>query len=148
MKRSILVVGLISGLIAAAATSLYADGKHHVRAGKWHTSVKSEMVGAPFTPPPMEVDRCVTPEEAADPQKMLKKQQEDCDPANVVIDGNHVTYKVTCHKRGGTQTGAGELTFGDDSYTGTMTLDIDTPRMGKMKLVQHIEAKRTGDCTP
>ena len=144
MKRML----MMSALVTATATSLYADGKGHVRAGSWHTSVKTEIPGAPFTPPPTEIDRCVTAEEASDPQKMLKKQQDDCEAASVKLDGSHLTYTVTCHKHGGTQTGTGELTFAGESYSGTMTLTMNDPRRGPMKIIQHIQANRTGDCTP
>jgi hypothetical protein len=104
------------------------------------------MVGAPFTPPPTELDQCVTPEQANDPKSMLKNQNKDCDPADVKIEGNKVTYKVTCHKNGGTQIGSGEIVYSGDSYTGTMTVEMDHPRMGHMKMVNHTTATRTGDC--
>lgn len=144
MKRMLMT----SALVLATATSLYADGKSKIHAGKWHTSVKTEIPGAPFTPPPIDMDRCVTSDEASDPQKLVKKQQDDCESTAFKMDGSHVTYTVTCHKHGGTQTGTGELTFATDSYSGTMTLEMNDPRRGPMKIVQHIQANRTGDCTP
>ena len=139
---------MTGALVAMTATSLYADGKSKVHAGKWHTVVKMEMPGMPFTPPPTEIDRCVTSDEASDPQKVLKKQTEHCELANLKVDGGHVTYTVTCHEHGGTQTGVGDFTFAAESYSGTMTLDMTIPNRGPMKMVQHVDAKRMGDCTP
>ncbi|HWE30727.1 MAG TPA: hypothetical protein VHB97_22120 [Polyangia bacterium] len=50
--------------------------------------VTHEFVGAPFTPPPTEIDQCITPEQANDPKQMAKGPNKDCDPADVKIDGN------------------------------------------------------------
>ncbi|HEX4461035.1 MAG TPA: DUF3617 family protein [Polyangia bacterium] len=144
MKRMMMVGALVLG----TATLVYADGKSRIHAGKWHTSVKTDMPGMPFTPPPMEVDRCVSNDEAGDPQKVLKKQAENCELASFKMDGGHVTYSVTCHQHGGTQTGVGDFTFTSESYSGTMTLDMTIPNRGPMKMIQHIQASRTGDCKP
>lgn len=133
-------------LVAAVAAPLIAFAKGNMKPGQWHIKVTHEMQGAPFTPPPTELDKCITPEQANDPKTMLKDQNKDCDPADVKIDGNKVTYKVTCHKNGGTQTGTGEMTYAGDSYTGTMTVEMDNPRFGKMKMINHVNGTRTGDC--
>ncbi len=133
-------------VVAALAVPAIAFAKGNMKPGQWHIKVTHEMVGAPFTPPPTELDKCVTPEQAGDPKSMLKEQNKDCEPADVKVDGNKVTYKMTCHKNGGTQTGTGEMVYAGDSYTGTMTVEMDNPRMGHIKMVNHMTGTRTGDC--
>ena len=139
MKKTVLVVALLGAAVA------FAKGPQ--RAGNWHLTVHTEMVGMPVTPPPMSFDKCITPAAADDPKQAIKEQSPDCDPADVKVAGNKVTYKMTCHKHGGTQTGAGEMVYSGDSYSGTMTVEMDNPRGGgKVKVIQHMTGQRTGDC--
>jgi hypothetical protein len=44
--------------------------------------------------------------------------------------------------------GSGDLTFAGDRYMGSTTLELNDSRMGPLKLPQHVQATRTGDCTP
>jgi hypothetical protein len=134
-------------VVAALAAPLLAFAKGPQKPGNWHITVNTEMVGMPVTPPHRSFDKCITPAQADDPKSALKDQNSDCDPADVKIAGNKVTYKMVCHKHGGTQTGEGEIVYAADSYTGTMTVEMDNPRGGgKMKMVQHMTGTRTGDC--
>jgi hypothetical protein len=73
---------------------------------------------------------------------------EDCTSKDVKVEGNHVSWSVECHKHGGTQTGHGEMTYAGDSYEGTINVQMNDPRMGNRKMVQHIKGHRTGDCAP
>ncbi len=141
MKKVVLVAALFGSVVA------FAKGPQ--KPGNWHLTVTTEMPGLPVTPPPQSFDKCITPAEAADPKQSIKEQNKDCDPADVKIAGNKVTYKLVCHKHGGTQTGAGEIVYSGDAYTGTMTVEMNDPRGGggKMKIIQHISGQRTGDCT-
>jgi hypothetical protein len=139
MKKVVLAVALCGSAVALA--------KGPQKAGNWHLTVTTEMPGMPVAPPPRSFDKCVTPEQADDPKKGLKDQDPDCEPADVKVAGNHVTYKVTCHKHGGTQTGTGDITYAADAYTGTMTMEMANPRgSGTMKIIQHVSGARTGDC--
>lgn len=139
MKKIVVAAALV-GLPALA----FAKGPQ--KAGNWHITVSMEMPGMGQMPP-RSFDKCVTIEQSQDPAKAIKSQSEDCDPADVKLDGNTVTYKITCHKHGGTQTGTGTITYAGDSYTGTMTMEMNNPRGGgPMKIVEHMSGQRTGDC--
>lgn len=133
-------------LIAVLLGSTATFGKGRLRPGNWHITVTHEMQGAPFTPPPTTLDQCITPPQAADPKQLIKSHSPDCDSGDVKIDGNKVTFSVVCHHRGGTQTGSGEMIYGGDFYSGTMTLEMDDPRRGHMKMIEHLAGQRTGDC--
>ena len=98
--------------------------------------------------PPMSFDRCITKDEADYLAKAVKAQSRNCDPADVKVDGNHVTYKIVCHEHGGTQTGTGEMTYVGDGMTGTVSMVMNNPRGGgTIQMTQHMTAQRTGDCT-
>jgi hypothetical protein len=134
-------------LVCALALPVVAFAKGNLKSGQWHIRVTHEMVGAPFTRPPTELDECITPEQANDPKLMVQKNNKDCEPADVKSEGNKVTFKITCHKNGSTHTGTGELVYAGESYSGTMTVEMDIPQMGHVKMVNHMTGTRTGDCT-
>jgi len=134
-------------LVCAVALPVVAFAKGSVKPGQWHIHVTHEMVGAPFTPPPTDLDECITPQQADDPKQMVQKNNKDCDPVDIKSEGNKVTFKITCHKNGSTQTGSGEMVYAGESYTGSITVEMDHPRMGHVKMVNHMSGKRTGDCT-
>ena len=139
MKKIVLAAALIAPVVACA--------KGNLKPGNWHMKVTHEFVGAPFTPPPTELDQCITQQQADDPKQMAKSGNKDCEPADVKMEGNKLTFKVVCHGHGGTQTGTGEIVYtGGDSYTGTTTVEMDNPKMGHVKMINHTTATRTGDC--
>jgi hypothetical protein len=138
MKKTVLAALLVVPALAFA--------KGNLKPGNWHIKVTHEFVGAPFTPPPTEMDQCITPQQADDPKQMAKGGNKDCEPADVKMEGNKLTFKVTCHSHGSTQTGTGEMVYAGDSYTGTTTVEMDNPKMGHVKMINHTTATRTGDC--
>ena len=139
----------VAAALTLSAPFVWAQAKHHLKPGNWKVTVTSEMQGAPFTPPPMTFDRCLTPAEANDPKQLTqpKKGAGGCENADVKQSGNKVTWTIVCHQHGGTQHGTGEMTFSEDSYTGTNTIEMDNPRLGHVKMIQHLKGQRTGDCT-
>jgi hypothetical protein len=140
MKKTMLVLAL------AVAPAALADAPPLVKMkpGMYHTVATAEMVGLPMKPPAHVTDRCVTPEEANNP-KNLAQNNPNCQETAFKTTGNKATFQVVCHERGETQTGTGEYTFAGDHMTGVVTVEGSTP-MGPLKIVTHIESKRTGDC--
>ncbi|HEY1587659.1 MAG TPA: DUF3617 family protein [Polyangia bacterium] len=139
MKKTVLVAALVG-------TAAIAFAKGPQKPGMYHLTVQMEMAGMGQMPP-MAFDRCITKDEADDPAKTVKAQSRNCDPADVKVEGNHVTYKISCHEHGGTQTGTGEMTYAGDGMTGTVSMEMANPRGGgTIKMTQHMTAQRTGDC--
>jgi hypothetical protein len=141
MKKPVAVAAIL-GFSALA----FAKGPQ--KAGNWHITVAMEIPGMPQAPPPRSFDKCITQAQSDDPKQAIKEQSSECDPADIKVAGNTVTYKISCHMHGGTQTGNGTITYSGDSYTGTTTVEMTNPRGGgTMKMVQHMTGQRTGDCT-
>jgi len=135
-------------VVAVLAVPLIAFAKPSFKPGMWHMTVTMEMPGSPMQLPPMAFDRCLTAADAEKPSSVAKNPKDtDCEPADVKMDGTKMTYKIVCHKHGGTQTGIGEMTFSSESITGTMTMEMNNPRGGGViKMIQHTSSTRTGDC--
>ena len=132
-------------LLAFGAVSLIAQGG--MRPGRWETTVQMEMAGSPVQMPPMKQTRCVTPAEAKDPSLLQsgppggRGGKNDCKVSDQKMSGNTMSWKIACTSPDA-MTGTGEMTFADDSYTGTMKMNMAQGAMS-MKM----EGKRLGDCT-
>jgi hypothetical protein len=150
MTRTIIAAAVA---IAASAT-LLAQGPR--RDGNWQVTVEMSMANMPqgMTMPPMPpMTQCITKEEAADPTKAIPARpqrggaaaQSDCKVSNYKVDGNKVSWDMTC--TGATpMTGTSEFIYAGDTYTGTMKMNVE--RGGApMAMTMKYTGKRLGDCT-
>ena len=132
---------------AVLALSIAAFGQNVRRDGKWEITMEMDMPGLPAGMPPVVTTQCITPEEAADPQKMAPQMGRggrsggNCTVSDYKVVGNKVTYSVKCEGRQ-PMSGTGEFLYAADSYVGTITMDMGG--RGTMKTKQ--TGKRLGDC--
>lgn len=144
--------GGIGALIVAL--SVAASAQQGIRRdGNWEVTIQMDMPGMPagMSMPPMKTTQCITPQEAADPEKLVPQQPQrgggnsSCSVTDYKTDGNKATWKMSCT---GPQpmTGTGEVVYGVDTYTGTMAMNVD--RAGQpMAMTMKYSGKRLGDCT-
>jgi hypothetical protein len=129
---------VLSALIASPSLVAAADGPR--RDGQWNVTIEMQMPGMQM--PPMKTTQCITKAEAADPLKSLPKSNPGgaCTVADYKTEGNKISWSMKCE---GSQpmSGHGELVYGENTYTGSMT--IDAPQAMTMKYA----GTRTGDCT-
>jgi hypothetical protein len=131
---------------AVLALSIAAFAQNVRRDGRWEIKMEMDMPGLPAGMPPVTTTQCITPEEAADPQKMAPQMGRggrgagNCLVSDYKVDGNKVTYSVKCD---GNQpmSGTGEFTYAADSYVGVMTME-----MGRGTMKMKSTGKRLGDC--
>lgn len=131
-------------VLAAVATAI-AQGP--IRPGRWDVTMQMQMAGSPIQMPEMKTSRCVTPEDAKDPTRSLPSgpegrggQKSDCKVSDYKVSGNTATWKMACTTPQA-MTGTGEMTFTDDSYTGTLKTD-----MAQGQMTMKMSGKRVGDC--
>jgi hypothetical protein len=131
---------------ALLTVSALAQGS--IRPGRWEVTMQMQMAGSPIQMPEMKTTRCITPEDAKDPTRTVPTgpegrggQKSDCKVADYKVSGNTATWKMVCTSPQAT-TMTGEMTFNDDSYTGTMK--SDTPQ-GQMTM--KMAGKRLGECS-
>jgi len=142
MKTGLAVVLTLLGVSAVALMA-----QSGIRPGRWETSMQMEMAGSPVQMPPMKTTRCVTPAEAKDPSSLQagppggRGGKSDCKVSDQKMSGNTISWTIACSSPD-TMTGTGEMTFGDDTYTGVMKMNMAQGAMS-MKM----EGKRLGDCT-
>lgn len=119
-------------LAAAAALALpLVAFAGPMKAGKWEVTVETPTGNHTVT-------RCVTQEEADHPQAP-KMKDDDCKIDSFKVDGNVVTWKVTCPKRGMSMEGK-------NTYTGDTFVGETHMKMGEREMTQHSTGKFLGKC--
>ena len=106
--------------------------------GKWRITVKVTIVGAPVNVPPTTVERCITPDQAANPVPE-DPGDNDCKTSDFEIDGKKVRWKIRCEKQD--MNGRGEIEYRGDMYEGDVNLTSPT-----LNIIQKINGERIGDC--
>ena len=142
MKTSfIAALAVLAGAVIAIAQS------SPIRPGRWEVTMQMQMAGSPIQMPEMKTTRCVTPEDVKDPARSLPSgpegrggQKSDCKVDDYKVSGNTATWKMACTTPQA-MTGTGEMTFTDDSYTGTLKTD-----MAQGQMTMKMAGKRLGDC--
>lgn len=127
------------------AFALVALAQAPMREGRWEITMQMQMPDMPMAMPPIKTTQCITADDLKEPTRVLPKGSPDeaskCEIANYKVDGNKVTWKVTC-KGPEPMTGEGEMTSSGDAYEGRMKVST-----GDTELTMKITGKRVGDCT-
>jgi hypothetical protein len=120
--------------LALAATTAFADGPDEL----WEVTMKMEMAGMPAMP--AHTSKVCNRKGAPDASKMGDKDS-DCTVTDKKQSGNKSSWKFTCTKPNA-MTGTGEVTYGGDTYQGTMTMVSEG-----MNMKQTFAGKKVGGCT-
>jgi hypothetical protein len=134
--------GITIACLLTAGASLFAQGPR--RDGQWEVKTEMDMPGMPMKMPAMTTTQCVTKEDADNPQKAAPRgrggDQDKCTVSDYKVDGGRVTWAMKCEGKE-PMTGAGDLLYTTDAYTGTMKMD----RGGQVMTMKY-SGKRLGDC--
>ena len=92
--------------------------------GKWEMTVQVNMPNMPMKMPAHTVSYCLTKEDAENPEKMAPEQRKssDCKRTDMLVEGNTVSWKVTCEKS--KMHGEGKITYSGDSFDGGMHMTM------------------------
>jgi hypothetical protein len=139
---------LVATLLTTAGCSLVAWAQTVRRDGRWEVKTEMSMPGMTMNMPATTTTQCITQAEADDPQKQMPPEgrgmPSGCKVSDFKVDGNKVTYNVTCTSPQ-PATMAAEMVYGVDKYDGTMTMQMS--RGGQpMTMVMKYTGKRLGDC--
>ena len=134
--------------IAVFACASAVAAQSPIRPGRWETVAQMEMPNMPVKMPEMKSTRCVTPEQAKDPASALPRGPQDgrggandCKVSDYKVSGKTVTWQMACTTPQ-PMTSPGEMTFTDDTYTGTMKMNSPQGVM-----LMKVSGTRLGDCT-
>jgi hypothetical protein len=134
---------LLLAFLAAASGAALAQG---LEPGQWEfNSVMIVQGAAKANPTTLNVKRCISKEEAADPQKWWGKQADksDCKVTPGKKGGNSFTWELSCPKQN--MRASGVATVGRGTMESTQT--IVTERQGKKaEMTMKMTGKRIGPC--
>ena len=136
-----LVLGLV--LLFVATTPVLAEV--NMKEGKWEISGEMKMEGMPFPMPPVPVkfEQCLTKKDMV-PVKREKNQ--DCKTPNAKIEGDTVTWSMTCTDKNRVTESTGSATYKGDVFSSTMHTKTTDAKGSKTESTMKMSGKRTGDC--
>jgi uncharacterized protein DUF3617 len=134
---------------AAAALPLLASGAQ-IEPGNWEFTVNVQAKGlGAFQPKPGPIvnTRCITPEQAANPAKVMSEAgaRGECQFSNERDTGSEFSFDVQCSGRVPVQ-GSGKMRYSAQTMEGDLNLDGDAQGM-RFTSRSHVSAKRLGPCT-
>ena len=139
--RSLLLIVFLIPMVAFAEP---------IQPGNWEFTIEVHAQGLGALQPkpgPITNNRCITPEQAGTPAKVLSDAgaRGECEFSNERDTGSDFTFDVRCTGRIPVQ-GSGNMHYGAQSLDGDLNLDGDAQGM-KFTTRSHITARRTGPCT-
>jgi hypothetical protein len=127
-------------LLVFAATAAHAS----IEPGNWEFSLESPL--QPSTNGPVVKQRCLTPEEAADPQKVLAEAHgsNKCELSNVRDSGAAYQFEVACTGRVPVH-GSGNVRYSATALDGEIDLIGETQGL-RLKTRSYVSGRRLGPC--
>ena len=139
MKRFALLVGLSLAAALAGATQA------RIEPGNWEFSLESPLQSSPNGGPVVK-QRCLTPEEAADPQKVLSEARgsDKCQLSNVRDSGTDYKFDVACTGNVPIH-GSGSVRYTPTTLDGEVDL-IGETRGLRLKTRSFVSGRKLGPC--
>ncbi|HLX06864.1 MAG TPA: DUF3617 family protein [Thermoanaerobaculia bacterium] len=138
-------IALAAGRTAAAENGAAADHPN-LKPGSWEITTAMEMEGMPPRPG-FTNTICIKPDQIKDSHAFAETQQGQrggkCKVSDLKFEGDKLSYSFACEHGSGTT----ELAFGGTTYEGTIKITASgRGNSAPMTIIQHVKAKRTGDC--
>lgn len=136
--RKYVPYALVALMAVAAVPAFAAD--HPQKPGKWQMKMQMDIPNMPIKMPPVTFETCITEEDLKDPQKAVPGDPKaKCTVGDYKISGNTVSWTIECPKQD--TKGEGEITFTEDSYTGSMHMTV-----GEQEMTTKYSGKWLGEC--
>jgi hypothetical protein len=130
-------------LLSATGTALAVD----VEPGNWELSGSTQTPGSDKPVALKPVTRCVTPEDAQDPTRLLGQSARSCEFTNRRDSGSTLSFDVAC-KGQVPMKGSGSVQYGKDRFEGNLDLTAEGVVIAGQALVMksRISGRRLGPC--
>jgi len=143
MLKRIVLAATIGGFLFWGVCAFAGVNMHE---GLWEITTKMEMPGMPMQMPARKHTQCLTKKNML--KTMAPKEQdqdEECKITDQKVTGNTVTWTMKCSGKDAMEV-TGKNTYHGDSFEGTITMISNDPHEGKIKIINHINGKRIGEC--
>lgn len=116
--------------------------------GLWQISVQPQSAAIPTTMAPLQVSRCLTPEDAKDPSKLLgtitSPDVSGCTYSDKSYSGNTFHFTMECMGTFAIKA-TGDVSFTSSTLSGT--IDTSATVSGQpLEMKNSVSAQRIGDC--
>jgi hypothetical protein len=139
MRKSVPYVFVSLLALAFVLPAAAADSPQ--KPGKWKITMEMEMPGMPVKMPPVTTEVCITAEDLKDPQRSVPNDPKmKCTVSDYKIDGKTASWSLECPQQ--KITGTGQITYAEDTYTGSMKM-----KMGEHEMSTKYSGKWIGECT-
>ena len=123
----------------AVPTLAWAD----MQEGNWEVTTRMEMVGMPFTMPPMQHNQCVTKKDLVPD---MSRPDQSCIVKDQKVVGDTVTWRVQCKSDQGTMEGEGRIKYAGATYNGEMQARMIEKSGQAMTMKYTMQGRHTGPC--
>ncbi|MFO7686413.1 MAG: DUF3617 family protein [Desulfobacterales bacterium] len=128
----------LSGVVFFVTLAATVWAGPQMNPGNWEITTTTEMAGMP--PQTLTHTQCITNEDLV---PMSGDANQECQVTDVQMNGNTVSWKITCGGQGGGMSGTGQVTYEGDRMHGTMQMTI----AGYGTQVKNtLSGRRVGDC--
>ena len=132
---------VFAAIVVFVAVAPATAAENPQKPGKWAITMQMEIPGMPIKMPAVKTEICLTEEDLKDPQKAVPTDPKSkCTVGDYKVDGDTVTWSVDCPKQN--MKGTGEITYTDDSYSGSMDMTV-----GEQKMKTKYSGKWLATCT-
>ncbi|MFO7861380.1 MAG: DUF3617 family protein [Desulfosalsimonas sp.] len=145
MKKGIFffLIAVAALCYAAVSVSVHAAGPN-IKEGQWEITTDLEIPGMSSDMPQQSFTHteCLNNDDYVPQGSQNKGAGGDCEIKNVRTSGDTVSWTMHCNTGQGNMDGEGTITYRGDTFEGT----INTVMQGGMKMTQHLQGRRIGDC--
>lgn len=135
MNKWILIGGFV---LACLMVCPVQAGSVDLDPGLWEITSQTNMSGRSM--PASTITQCITNDSVV-PQPQSGQGGGQCEVSDVEINGNTVSWSITCSTQGGAMNGTGEITYHGDTFEG-----ISHMTMQGMEIQTEMSGKRIGEC--
>ncbi len=109
----------LSALVSFTSLAVVALAGLQMNPGKWEITTQTEMAGMP--PQTMTHTQCITSDDLV---PMSGDANVECQVTDVQVNGNTVSWKMSCGGQGGGMSGTGQVVYEGNRMQGVMQMTI------------------------
>lgn len=118
--------------------------KVDLQEGLWEITTVMKMPGMPMQMPPVKTTQCITQADLVPQTQQPDQPDQQCDIANMTVNGNTVSYDMVCAAQGNTMKAHSSITYEKNRMQGKMTATMEP---SNMTMSYTLSGKRIGDCS-
>ena len=118
LKKSLVLTGCAFTLLLFTACSSSSDTpKINLNEGNWQITTEMKMANLPFAMPPTSYTTCLTQQDLI-PKQGMQQENNSCEVTSQKVDGDTVSWTITCRTDQGVTTSNGTITYAGDTFSG------------------------------